>query len=54
MQKATPDLEGKAETIQQHIVRINHQRAQLAMEYKDFVRVSIMHTLIIDSRETGA
>lgn len=54
MQKATPDLEGKAETIQQHIVRINHQRAQLAMEYKGFVRVSIMHTLIIDSRETGA
>ncbi|PFX34941.1 Structural maintenance of chromosomes protein 5 [Stylophora pistillata] len=38
MQKATPDLEGKAETIQQQIVRINHQRAQLAMEYKDFVR----------------
>ena len=40
MQRAAPDLEGQAERIQQQIVRINQQRAQLAVEYKDSVRVS--------------
>jgi len=37
-QKAAPDLEGQSERIQQQIIRINQQRAQLAIEYKQSVR----------------
>lgn len=43
MQKATPDLEGKSEKIRQQIVGINQQRAQLAVDYKDSVRVRVIH-----------
>lgn len=42
-QKAAPDLEGQSERIQQQIIRINQQRAQLAVEYKQSVRVSTMN-----------
>ena len=45
MQNAAPDLEGQSERIKQQIVRINQQRAQLAVEYKDAVRVRAMTLL---------
>lgn len=58
MQKAAPDLEGKSEKIRQQIVTINQQRAQLAVDYKDSVRVrvayciySCMYTLMIGQIE---
>lgn len=65
MQKAAPDLEGKSEKIRQQIVTINQQRAQLAVDYKDSVRVRVtyciytcMYTLMIGQIElawhTGA
>lgn len=41
MQRAAPDLEGKSEKIRQQIVTINQQRAQLAVDYKDSVRVRV-------------
>lgn len=43
MQNAVPDLEGKSERIRQQIVSINQQRAQLAVDYKDSVRVREMN-----------
>lgn len=41
MQNAAPDLEGKSEKIRQQIVTVNQQRAQLAVDYKDSVRVRV-------------
>lgn len=43
MQRAAPDLEGKSERIRQQIVTINQQRAQLAVDYKDSVRVRVTY-----------
>ena len=41
MRNAAPDLEGKSEKIRQQIVTVNQQRAQLAVDYKDSVRVRV-------------
>ena len=49
MQNAAPDLEGKSEKIKQQIVTINQQRAQLAVDYKDSVRVREMYCNDIES-----
>ena len=43
MQRAAPDLEGKSEKIRQQIVTVNQQRAQLAVDYKDSVRVRVTY-----------
>ena len=43
MQRGAPDLEGKSEKIRQQIVTINQQRAQLAVDYKDSVRVRVTY-----------
>lgn len=43
MQRAAPDLEGKSERIRQQIVTINQQRAHLAVDYKDSVRVRVTY-----------
>ena len=43
MQNAAPNIEGKSERIKQKIVGINQQRAQIAVEYKDAVRVRVMY-----------
>lgn len=41
VQKSAPDLEGQSAKIQQQIVKINQQRAQIAVEYKGAVHVSL-------------
>lgn len=46
VQKSSPDLEGQSARIQQQIVKINQQRAQIAVEYKDAVRVSLTLCLL--------
>lgn len=47
MQKAAPDLEGQSEKIRGEIVKINQQRAQLAVDYKDSVRVRAVLLLLL-------
>lgn len=51
MQRAAPDLEGKSERIRQQIVAINVQRAQLAVDYKDSVRVRVTYLTIHTSTQ---
>ena len=46
VQKSSPDLEGQSARIQQQIVKINQQRAQISVEYKDAVRVSLILCLL--------
>lgn len=46
MQNAAPDLEGKSQRIKQQIVTINQQRAQLAVDYKDSVRVRVLYHML--------
>ena len=46
MQKEAPNIEGESNRIRLKIVNINQERARLAVEYKDFVWVSITLTMV--------